>query len=226
MISTAGLIPGDDLRPRLAGAGGAQGRGPNLGGEFSQEDDHGTAAGWGGGDCSVMKGAGRTREAVRGPHAILKIEPRERRVDCPAAPGRTIGKGLHLDICENGIKHVTWEMTRKKVGREFFAAHTVTELSGWNRTRAGGPGPAHRAGWSTTRRATSYRRSLGTARLRAGRGQPCAGWTARTGRRSNTSGRLSNEANLPVPAVGAGVRHEQPAGLLEHVPRGVRRRGR
>ncbi|MFE7121784.1 FdhF/YdeP family oxidoreductase, partial [Streptomyces sp. NPDC057654] len=41
-------------------------------------------------------------------------------------------KGLRLDICENGIKHVTWEMTRKRVGREFFAAHSVTELSGWS----------------------------------------------------------------------------------------------
>ena len=39
--------------------------------------------------------------------------------------------GLHLDICENGIKHVTWEMTRKRVDRDFFAAHTVAELSSW-----------------------------------------------------------------------------------------------
>jgi hypothetical protein len=48
--------------------------------------------------------------------------------------------GLHLDICENRIKHVTWEMTRKRVDRDLFASHTVTKLSGrisrW-RTRSG-----------------------------------------------------------------------------------------
>src|SRR5262249_15723752 len=41
-------------------------------------------------------------------------------------------KGLRMDICENGIKHVTWEMTKKRVGREFFAKHTVTELLDWS----------------------------------------------------------------------------------------------
>jgi molybdopterin-dependent oxidoreductase alpha subunit len=40
-------------------------------------------------------------------------------------------KGLRMDICENGIKHSTWEMTPKRVDREFFAARSVTELMGW-----------------------------------------------------------------------------------------------
>ncbi|WP_405682621.1 molybdopterin-dependent oxidoreductase [Streptomyces sp. NBC_00057] len=52
--------------------------------------------------------------------------------DCPGCAWPDDTKGLHLDICENGIKHVTWKMTRKRVGREFFAAHSVTELSGWS----------------------------------------------------------------------------------------------
>lgn len=30
-----------------------------------------------------------------------------------------------------GVKHVTWELTRKQAGQEFFAAHTVSELAGW-----------------------------------------------------------------------------------------------
>jgi molybdopterin-dependent oxidoreductase alpha subunit len=51
--------------------------------------------------------------------------------DCPGCAWPDDRNGLHLDICENGIKHVTWEMTRKKVDRAFFASHTVTELSGW-----------------------------------------------------------------------------------------------
>jgi molybdopterin-dependent oxidoreductase alpha subunit len=37
-----------------------------------------------------------------------------------------------MDICENGVKHATWEMTSKQVGREFFAAHTVSELMEWS----------------------------------------------------------------------------------------------
>ena len=36
-----------------------------------------------------------------------------------------------MDICENGIKHVTWEMTPKRTTREFFAKHSVTELESW-----------------------------------------------------------------------------------------------
>ena len=36
-----------------------------------------------------------------------------------------------MDICENGIKHATWEMARELVERDFFATHTVKELTGW-----------------------------------------------------------------------------------------------
>ena len=37
-----------------------------------------------------------------------------------------------MDICENGIKHVTWEMTKKRTDPDFFAKHTVTELMSWS----------------------------------------------------------------------------------------------
>jgi molybdopterin-dependent oxidoreductase alpha subunit len=52
--------------------------------------------------------------------------------DCPGCAWPDDRKGLRMDICENGIKHVTWEMTRKRVTREFFAAHTVSELLTWS----------------------------------------------------------------------------------------------
>jgi anaerobic selenocysteine-containing dehydrogenase len=29
-------------------------------------------------------------------------------------------------------RYVTWELTRKEAGRDFFAAHTVSELAGWS----------------------------------------------------------------------------------------------
>ncbi|WP_009479865.1 hypothetical protein [Rhodococcus sp. JVH1] len=64
--------------------------------------------------------------------------------DCPGYAWPDDRTGLHLEFCENGIKHVTRDMTRKKVERDFFASHTVTELMGWTDFALGGPGPADR----------------------------------------------------------------------------------
>ncbi|MEV7122067.1 FdhF/YdeP family oxidoreductase [Kitasatospora griseola] len=89
------------------------------------------AAGWGAAK-SVTRVLARTGEWVDGPRAVLRMNHEDGGFDCPGCAWPDDYKGLHLDICENGIKHVTWEMTRKRVGREFFAAHTVTELSGWS----------------------------------------------------------------------------------------------
>jgi hypothetical protein len=52
--------------------------------------------------------------------------------DCPGCAWPDDPSGLKLDICENGFKHVTWELERKQVGGDFFAAHTVSELAGWS----------------------------------------------------------------------------------------------
>ncbi len=122
--------PGDDL-----GRGGpgrpAMGRGPNRGGAFSQEDDHAPSAGWGAAR-SVGRVLAQGRAPIKGPHAVLKMNHENGGFDCPGCAWPDDRNGLHLDICENGIKHVTWEMTRKRVDRAFFASHTVTELSGWS----------------------------------------------------------------------------------------------
>ncbi|MFE3051858.1 FdhF/YdeP family oxidoreductase [Nocardia sp. NPDC059239] len=92
---------------------------------------HHPAAGWGAAK-SVTGLLAREGEPIIGPRAILKMNHENGGFDCPGCAWPDDMKGLHLDICENGIKHVTWEMTHKRVGREFFAAHTVTELSGWS----------------------------------------------------------------------------------------------
>ncbi len=92
--------------------------------------DH-PAAGWGAG-LSVGKFLAKQGALVDGPRAIMKMNHEDGGFDCPGCAWPDDLKGLHLDICENGIKHVTWEMTHKRVGAEFFAAHTVTELSGWS----------------------------------------------------------------------------------------------
>ncbi len=36
-----------------------------------------------------------------------------------------------FEFCENGAKASAWEMTHKKTGPEFFAAHTLSELETW-----------------------------------------------------------------------------------------------
>ncbi|MFJ2862481.1 FdhF/YdeP family oxidoreductase [Kitasatospora sp. NPDC087314] len=95
------------------------------------EPYHHPAAGWGAAK-SVTRFLVREGAYVDGPRAIMRMNHENGGFDCPGCAWPDDTKGLHLDICENGIKHVTWEMTRKRVGREFFAAHSVTELSEWS----------------------------------------------------------------------------------------------
>ena len=53
--------------------------------------------------------------------------------DCPSCawPDPESGDRKHAEFCENGARAVAWEATRKRVGREFFADHTVSELRAW-----------------------------------------------------------------------------------------------
>ncbi|MFG2894430.1 FdhF/YdeP family oxidoreductase [Streptomyces sp. NPDC048248] len=92
---------------------------------------HHPAAGWGAAK-SVTRFLAREGALVDGPRAIMRMNHENTGFDCPGCAWPDDTKGLHLDICENGIKHVTWEMTRKRVGRALFASHSVTELSGWS----------------------------------------------------------------------------------------------
>ncbi|MFF7679688.1 FdhF/YdeP family oxidoreductase [Actinacidiphila glaucinigra] len=118
--------PGDG-RPEVPPTGG---EGPTDGKQPSQHGYHHPAAGWGAAR-SVTRVLLKERALVDGPRAIFKMNHENGGFDCPGCAWPDDTKGLKLDICENGIKHVTWEMTPKRVTREFFAAHTVTELSTW-----------------------------------------------------------------------------------------------
>ncbi|MER5353724.1 FdhF/YdeP family oxidoreductase [Kitasatospora sp. NPDC002551] len=105
--------------------------GPSPAGPPQAGPYHHPAAGWGAAK-SVTRFLLREGAYLDGPRAVMRMNHENTGFDCPGCAWPDDTKGLHLDICENGIKHVTWEMTRKRVGREFFAAHTVTELSGWS----------------------------------------------------------------------------------------------
>ncbi|MDL4777073.1 FdhF/YdeP family oxidoreductase [Actinomadura xylanilytica] len=120
----------DDMLSRGAPGTPATGRGPGTGGPPSHRPYEHPSAGWGAAR-SVGRVLARTGEPVDGPRAIFKMNHEDGGFDCPGCAWPDDRKGLHLDICENGIKHVAWEMTPKRVGAEFFAAHTVAELSEW-----------------------------------------------------------------------------------------------
>ncbi|MCP2252751.1 oxidoreductase alpha (molybdopterin) subunit [Prauserella aidingensis] len=111
-------------RPRQGGTG------PRTDGRWSQRPYDHPAAGWGAA-ASVMRVLARERAPLKGTRAMFDMNHEGRSYDCPGCAWPDDAKGLKLDICENGIKHVTWEMTGKRVDREFFAAHSVSELAEW-----------------------------------------------------------------------------------------------
>jgi molybdopterin-dependent oxidoreductase alpha subunit len=109
----------------------AGGDGPATTGKWSQKDYHHPAAGWGAA-VSVNKFLAKEHAFGRGTAAMFRMNHENDGFDCPGCAWPDDLKGLKLDICENGIKHVTWEMTSKRVDRDFFAKHTVTELDTWS----------------------------------------------------------------------------------------------
>ncbi|MDX6563105.1 MAG: hypothetical protein QOD65_2919, partial [Gaiellales bacterium] len=109
----------------------ALGRGPDADGDHSRHEYHHPAAGWGAAR-SVAKVLERAGEPVEGFRALFVMNQEDGGFDCPGCAWPDDPHGLHLDICENGVKHVTWELAPAKADREFFANHTVSELAGWN----------------------------------------------------------------------------------------------
>jgi molybdopterin-dependent oxidoreductase alpha subunit len=123
-----------DSRDRMLGSVSgtpALGRGPAPEGSYSRHEYHHPAAGWGAARSvgQVLEKAGTP---IHGVQALFVMNQEDGGFDCPGCAWPDDRTGLHLDICENGVKHVTWELTRKQVGRDFFAAHTVSELEGWS----------------------------------------------------------------------------------------------
>ncbi len=109
----------------------ARGCGPNSGGAFSQADYHHPAAAWGAA-LSVARVLLKEREILNGARVVFKMNHENGGYDCPGCAWPDDRHGLTMDICENGIKHATWELTRKRATPEFFARHTVSELAAWS----------------------------------------------------------------------------------------------
>ncbi|MFZ0215357.1 MAG: FdhF/YdeP family oxidoreductase, partial [Candidatus Dormiibacterota bacterium] len=70
-------------------------------------------------------------EPLEGFRSLLVMNHHDGGFDCPGCAWPDDPNGLHLDICENGVKHATWELAPARANREFFAGHTVAELAEW-----------------------------------------------------------------------------------------------
>ncbi len=120
---TSTRVPG--LMPDIPRQGGF---GPLTDGAWSSKPYHHAAASWGAA-TSVGRVLLKQRELGRGTHSMFVMN-HPTGYDCPGCAWPDDTK-LTLDFCENGVKHVTWEMTPKRVRPEFFATHSVTELADW-----------------------------------------------------------------------------------------------
>jgi anaerobic selenocysteine-containing dehydrogenase len=84
------------------------------------------AGGWG----ALRATARALREQsveLKGSRALLSMNQPDG-FDCPGCAWPDPRHTSSFEFCENGAKAVTWELTKRRVTREFFAAHTVREL--------------------------------------------------------------------------------------------------
>ena len=116
-----GAVPGEP----------ALGRGPASKGEYSRHEYHHPAAGWGAA-WSVAQVLERASEPLKGLRVLFVMNHEDGGFDCPGCAWPDDPDGLRLDICENGIKHVTWELASPQADAAFFSAHTVGELADWS----------------------------------------------------------------------------------------------
>lgn len=78
---------------------------------------------------SAVKSIGKEMGIVRGTRTLLKIN-QSGGVDCPGcAWPEADSERSHFEFCENGAKHVAEEATTKRVPPDFFARHSVADLS-------------------------------------------------------------------------------------------------
>src|SRR5271163_2222749 len=84
------------------------------------------AGGWG----ALRATANALREqsiALKGSRALLSMNQPDG-FDCPGCAWPDPHSTSSFEFCENGAKAVSFELTKRRVTREFFAAHSVRAL--------------------------------------------------------------------------------------------------
>src|SRR4029077_9727958 len=92
-------------------------------------DYHEPAGGWGA-LKAVAVALTEQDTAIKGSAALSRMNQPEG-FDCPGCAWPDPKHTSSFEFCENGAKAVAWEATAKRCTPEFFAAHSVSELSGW-----------------------------------------------------------------------------------------------
>ena len=111
-------------RPHASSAVDAPVHEPDAPPVFSRYDA--PAGGWG----ALRATAHALREqsiALKGSKTLLSMNQPDG-FDCPGCAWPDPQHTSSFEFCENGAKAVAFELTRRRVTREFFAAHTVREL--------------------------------------------------------------------------------------------------
>jgi len=84
-----------------------------------------------GGMDALLAGVRHTlkeKNTLRSMKTLLRVNQPDG-FDCPGCAWPEPKDASRLEFCENGIKAVTFETTAKRVGPDFFAKHSVTELN-------------------------------------------------------------------------------------------------
>ena len=99
---------------------------PTAGPIFEPYDS--PAGGWG----ALQAVARALREqsiVIKGSQALLSMN-QPSGFDCPGCAWPDPKHTSSFEFCENGAKAVSFELTKRRVTRDFFAAHSVSELAG------------------------------------------------------------------------------------------------
>lgn len=88
------------------------------------------AGGWGA-LKAVNKHLWHSGQATSNSFSLLKMNQPDG-FDCPGCAWGDPKHGSSFEFCENGVKAITWEATSKRVSREFFEKHSVSELKTWD----------------------------------------------------------------------------------------------
>src|ERR1700742_3550373 len=86
------------------------------------------AGGWGALQA-VVKALREQSVVAKGSRALLSMNQPDG-FDCPGCAWPDPKHTSSFEFCENGAKAVASELTKRRVTREFFAAHSVRELEG------------------------------------------------------------------------------------------------
>jgi molybdopterin-dependent oxidoreductase alpha subunit len=100
---------------------------PDPAGELPNFAPYDSPAGGWGALQAVAKALREQSIVAKGSRALLSMNQPDG-FDCPGCAWPDPKHTSSFEFCENGVKAVAFELTKRRVTREFFAAHTVSDL--------------------------------------------------------------------------------------------------